>query len=47
MPKCPVCGSTNISKNSTFNGTVSVATVGLASSKIGKQYECKNCKHKW
>lgn len=47
MPKCPVCGSTNISKISTLNRSVSVATVGLASSKIGKQYECKNCKHKW
>ena len=45
--KCPVCGSTNISKISTLNRTVSVATVGLASSKIGKQYECKSCKHKW
>lgn len=47
MPKCLVCGSTNISKISTLNRTVSVATVGLVSSKIGKQYECKNCKHKW
>lgn len=45
--KCPICGSTNISKISTLNRSVSVATVGLASSKIGKQYECKNCKHKW
>lgn len=47
MPKCPICGSTNIGKISTLNRYVSVATVGLASSKIGKQYECKNCKHKW
>lgn len=45
--KCPVCGSTNVAKISTLNRSVSVATVGLASSKIGKQYECKNCKHKW
>lgn len=47
MPKCPVCGSKNVAKISTLNRSVSVATVGLASSKIGKQYECKNCKHKW
>lgn len=47
MPKCPVCGSTNVSKISTLNRGVSVATVGLASSKIGKQYECRSCKHKW
>lgn len=45
--KCPICGSTNVNRISTMNRTVSVATVGLASSKIGKQYECKNCKHKW
>ncbi len=45
--KCPNCGSTNVSKISTLNRSVSVAAVGLASSKIGKQYECKNCKHKW
>lgn len=47
IPKCPICGSTNVVKISTLNRTVSVATVGLASSKIGKQYECKSCKHKW
>ena len=45
--KCPVCGSTNVKRISTLNRIVSVAAVGLASSKIGKQYECKNCKHKW
>lgn len=46
-PRCPLCGSTNTQRISTFNRTVSVATFGLASSKIGKQYQCKNCKHKW
>lgn len=46
-PKCPACGSTNTERISTLNRAVSVAAVGLASSKIGKQYECKNCKHKW
>lgn len=45
--KCPICGSTNIRRISTLNRGVSVAAVGLASSKIGKQYECKSCKHKW
>lgn len=46
-PKCPICGSTNTERISTLNRTVSVAAVGLASSKIGKQYQCKHCKHKW
>lgn len=45
--KCPVCGSLNIKKISTANRYISVHTVGLASSKIGKQYECKSCHHKW
>lgn len=46
-PKCPMCGSTNTQIISTLNRAVSVGMVGLASSKIGKQYECKKCKHKW
>ena len=46
-PKCPTCQSTNIKKISTTNRLISVATLGLASSKIGKQFECKNCGYKW
>lgn len=46
-PRCPNCSSTNIRRISNINRAVSVATVGVASSKIGKQYECLNCKHKW
>lgn len=45
--KCPVCGSTRVNKISTANRLTSVFAFGLASSKIGKQYECKSCKHKW
>lgn len=44
---CPICGSTNVQRISDLNRAVSVGTMGLASSKIGKQYECKKCKHKW
>ena len=46
-PKCPMCGSSNTEKIGTINRAVSVTAVGLASSKIGKQYECKSCKYKW
>lgn len=46
-PKCPMCGSINIEKISTASRVVSVAAVGLASGKIGKQYKCKKCKHMW
>lgn len=46
-PACPNCGSRKTERISTLNRSASVALTGLASSKIGKQYECKNCKHKW
>jgi len=45
--KCPVCGSNETKRISTLSRATSVATVGLASSKIGKQYHCKRCGHKW
>ena len=44
---CPMCGSKKVKKIGTVNRAASVAAVGLASSKIGKQYECDACKHKW
>lgn len=46
-PKCPTCGSTNVEKISTLNRAVSIGIVGLASDKIGKQFQCKNCGYKW
>lgn len=45
--RCPVCGSSNIKRISNTSRVISIAIIGLASSKIGKQYECRNCKHKW
>lgn len=47
QPKCPTCGSTNISKISTLNRTVSVGLLGLASSKIGKTHKCNKCGSTW
>lgn len=44
---CPVCGSKETKRISTANRATSIFIAGLASSKIGKQYECLNCKHKW
>lgn len=46
-PKCPNCGSTNTKQISNVNRVASVAMWGLASSKIGKQYQCNRCNHKW
>lgn len=46
-PKCPTCGSTDISKISTVSRAVSVGIFGLASSKIGKTHKCNNCGTTW
>lgn len=48
LPACPICGTkTHVKRISTLNRATSVTAFGLASSKIGKQYECTHCKHKW
>ena len=47
MFMCPMCGSNKVKKISDLNRAASVATKGLASSKIGKQWECDDCHHKW
>ena len=44
---CPMCGSKKVSKLSDLNRAGSIALKGLASDKIGKQYECNDCNHKW
>lgn len=46
-PACPICGKKDITRISTTSRSLSIAMVGLASSKIGKQYQCNNCKHMW
>lgn len=48
-PKCPICGSTNISKISTLSRASSIVGFGILSKKIGKQWQCNNpkCKHMW
>lgn len=45
--KCPNCGRLHVNYLSTANRATSVAMFGLASGKIGKTYECPNCKYKW
>ena len=47
VPKCPTCGSSNISKIGTINRMVSTGLFGLASSKIGKTHKCNNCGTTW
>lgn len=49
IPKCPMCGSTNISKISTISRATSIIGFGILSKKIGKQWQCNNpkCRHMW
>lgn len=47
VPKCPCCGSTNISKIGAVSRVVSTSFFGLASSKIGKTHKCNNCGTTW
>ena len=44
IPKCPICGSTNLKKLDALDRTTSVFMWGLGSNKIGKTYECRKCK---
>ena len=44
IPKCPICGSTNLKKLSALDRGTSAFMWGLGSNKIGKTYECRNCK---
>ena len=47
VPKCPTCGSTKVHRITALNRGASVAMWGLFSGKIGKNYECENCKARW
>lgn len=47
VPKCPSCGSANVSKIGVINRAVSFKLVGFASSKIGKTHKCENCGTTW
>ncbi len=45
--KCPMCGSNKVANISTVKKVVSVEILGLASDKIGKTYQCDECKYMW
>lgn len=44
LPKCPICGSTDLKKLSVLNRSASAFMWGIGSNKIGKTYECQKCK---
>lgn len=47
IPKCPTCGSPNCRPISDGKRWLTIGLFGLASSNVGKSYECLNCKFKW
>ena len=47
MYSCPMCGNRKISNISTEKKLITMGVVGLASSNLGKNYICNNCKYKW
>lgn len=46
-PRCPYCNSFNIEKISIAKKAISIGGLGILSNKIGKTYQCKNCKSTW
>lgn len=46
-PKCPSCGSSNISKIGVVGRAVSFKLFGLVSSTIGKTHKSNNCGTTW
>lgn len=47
IPKCPCCGSSNVSKIGAVSRAISTSYLGLASSMIGKTHKCNNCGTTW
>ncbi len=47
IPRCPHCQSTNIKKLSLTNKAISIGGLGILSNKIGKTFQCNNCKYTW
>ena len=44
---CPMCGSHKVKNIGTGKKLAGVATVGLASKSIGKNYQCDDCNYRW
>lgn len=47
VPKCPTCGSVDITRISTTAKVVNVAMFGLLGQKRKHQFKCKNCRYEW
>lgn len=47
MVRCPYCKSTDVKKLSLTGKALSIGGLGILSNKIGKTYQCNNCKSTW
>ena len=48
IPKCPVCGSTNIEKINGINKIGKIVAFGIfATNSVSKTFHCKNCGYKF
>lgn len=48
IPKCPICGSTNLSKLSSLGKATKVGLFGIfGAGDLGKTYKCNNCGSKF
>lgn len=47
IPKCPTCGSFNISTVSQTKRSLHAWAFGIANPTARAQFECKNCGYKW
>ena len=47
QPHCPTCGSSNLSKVSTFSKIMDSAVWGFGGKQRYKTYHCNNCGYEW
>ncbi len=46
-PRCPYCGSENLTKITTMDKVVNIALFGVFGNKRRYQWHCNNCKTNW
>lgn len=47
IPKCPTCGSTNLSKISGLERAANAAMWGILGNRRKYHWHCNNCKYEW
>lgn len=47
LPKCPTCGSTNLSRLSGVGMITMFGGFGVTDGNAGKTFKCNNCGYRW